>query len=1490
MSQDNEIRVVITGVASDLRRALDGAKGDLGGLKAAIKDVPNKLRIDVQADTAAAVERLRQLQIRAGQVPDKITITADADTGVADAKLRLLAQRARQTEEAIARAELGWNKASSGGGFLSRFGSGLGGIPFGPIGLGVAGAPLVAAGAGSAGALIGSAGAGILGAGALGAGALGIGAVGLGSMLGVFTQAKAGIQSVSTALDALVKAQDKYGASSKQAATAQKDLNAAMSAAGPQASAIAQQLQTIQNQWVKLSGPAVKALDQIIIPGLQVVKDLMPTVAGIAKQAFDAIGNALQPVFQWLQSDQFKRALTQLGDAFNAMAGPLVGAFMNLAQAFLHVAVQSAPYLVQIAQAFERWTISFSQSLQPGVQLRDLIKGLVGQLHSWWDLAVQLGKLMINVFSQGAGTGKQMVDQLTQIVKKWNEWLNTKQGQADLHSFFSQSANLLGQVLSSLAPIAKLLASMSIGLIPTMTTLLKPIANILAAISNFVNGLSKGLPPVISALPGLAVAVGVLASWQALKAVVASTVAMMTGGGAAAGAAAAGGGALAASGAARAAATSSAASSVEAAVGGGAGAAGAASIGVLPIAAVGAGAFFGLSALSKAINGDGGVNDSLRKLQAAMRDAFASNNITQMEKLGAMAKDFGQKLSDAGESGADAFTKIGQAADQLAAKMTTDIGQLTKQQLAKVGPMFQDMQNQAGKSLDAIEQSAHLWAGVIPTVLGDGSQAAATALSKNFLIAVQDIQTSMANGVVSTSKGIAEINKLLVQALRAVGSNVKLSDVQAIGIADAQSLIGYDQTGAAGTSEPGAHAVGGLIQVGRPGAKGRDMIPMSVGGQNIVVGAGEQVAVFNHDQQKVMNARLADMGGLQGMFSRFSRPHYMAGGGLVGGAFPFPAGESFSWQRVDQGQDLQGPPGGPVLAIAPGVVSMASDSFSGFGPFYPVEAITGGPLKGRGVYYGHTKISRMGPVNAGDVIAYTQSKADQWTAAPAGWLELGFLPYGSMSAGNAIAPILHALASGSSVSAIGGGGGIGMPAWKNIAAPKWSGPGGAVGALGQAVLAKVAAAANKFGSSRSLAGGMVSGAGIHSGSWFQVASQLARAHGWSGAQVQDWYGVEQVEDGSLSLTATNPSSGAYGLAQFINGPSDYAKYGGSAGSLVGQLTAMANYIAQRYGNPSNALAHERAFNWYAGGGFVPMAGGGNPAANPAAMALAGALGSPALKNPAAGALAGAVPSYMKTIALMGAIPSRSLANQISFTILDNALNSAIAAGDIPGQRRALTSELGLEQGFLAADLQRLGQINAMLALPLLPPSLRRTLLGDKLAMLQELGTVRGNITSEQASLAALFPTGHPASFTPTAASGPNLSQLNSLLSTELQQSQQSFALSQAQFGVFSGFAPMLAGRLMGSFATGTSRVPQTGPYLLHKDEMVIPDPSGPFSNRAAATVHTSQRPIEIQLNFQNNDTPLVKLIDARMNQQALRIVSDHAGQRSRLMAGVRRTS
>jgi hypothetical protein len=96
--------------------------------------------------------------------------------------------------------------------------------------------------------------------------------------------------------------------------------------------------------------------------------------------------------------------------------------------------------------------------------------------------------------------------------------------------------------------------------------------------------------------------------------------------------------------------------------------------------------------------------------------------------------------------------------------------------------------------------------------------------------------------------------------------------------------------------------------------------------------------------------------------------------------------------------------------------------------------------------------------------------------------------------------------------------------------------------------------------------------------WADI-NTIGAAHGWTQAQINDWASVIKSESNG-TLTDTNPSSGAYGIAQFINGSGEYAQYGGDAHTLTGQLTAMANYIAQRYHDPSAAWTFHQANNWY----------------------------------------------------------------------------------------------------------------------------------------------------------------------------------------------------------------------------------------------------------------------------------------------------------------------
>lgn len=92
----------------------------------------------------------------------------------------------------------------------------------------------------------------------------------------------------------------------------------------------------------------------------------------------------------------------------------------------------------------------------------------------------------------------------------------------------------------------------------------------------------------------------------------------------------------------------------------------------------------------------------------------------------------------------------------------------------------------------------------------------------------------------------------------------------------------------------------------------------------------------------------------------------------------------------------------------------------------------------------------------------------------------------------------------------------------------------------------------------------------------QLAVSLGHPDWTTGQNWSDWVALWNQESG-WSITAANPTSDARGIAQNING---YNNTDYKAGDAVSQITWGINYIAGRYGSPSAAEAHERAFNWY----------------------------------------------------------------------------------------------------------------------------------------------------------------------------------------------------------------------------------------------------------------------------------------------------------------------
>lgn len=129
---------------------------------------------------------------------------------------------------------------------------------------------------------------------------------------------------------------------------------------------------------------------------------------------------------------------------------------------------------------------------------------------------------------------------------------------------------------------------------------------------------------------------------------------------------------------------------------------------------------------------------------------------------------------------------------------------------------------------------------------------------------------------------------------------------------------------------------------------------------------------------------------------------------------------------------------------------------------------------------------------------------------------------------------------------------------------------------------------SKFGSGGGHSSGAVDTSDVSGAVADQVETVFAR-HGFTGA---DWEAAKWIigKESGWNPTATNPSSGAYGLFQFNPmGGNTLASYLPDRNpDPAVQADAGARYIKDRYGSPTAAKAFWEQNGWYSDGGIISM--------------------------------------------------------------------------------------------------------------------------------------------------------------------------------------------------------------------------------------------------------------------------------------------------------------
>lgn len=579
-------------------------------------------------------------------------------------------------------------------------------------------------------------------------------------------------------------------------------------------------------------------------------------------------------------------------------------------------------------------------------------------------------------------------------------------------------------------------------------------------------------------------------------------------------------------------------------------------------------------------SGDSGLSDDVRRQLNRLREIRRSAEKLFGERivlrLGVNERDLfriKQNFKDMKEGGTFSVKELKEAVDVNLDLITRNMDTHTAEGQRVVTRNFRAAMIAVKNSLQAGRISTGEAMRAIEMLMDKHSFAGRQATRTNFVAAVRTIRTTMAEGGKVTDKGMDAIRRIMLAYLESFGIKgrearllVKTYDATDIARMTGGDTRLPDQHGGGQGHSHGA-ATGGII--GRWGERGRDRVP-------IVVGRGE--AILNWAQQMIVNTALRARGMTRGLRDVFAMTSGIRHGYQTGGMVSIPG----TGQTIDR-------------RILPDVTAIMRRFRTTVNAGYaPTGHAAGGEhplglatdmIPGRGGTWGMV-----------DQLAQFAEPSQNNPRYP--WRWVGYTGDPDHGPGNHIHlswlhgpgfPAAWVATMGGKLRGIIGG---------RIPRMKLRGPDSAFKAYAQRGLDVV-----RLGAQRRMnqvlqtpMGGQAEGHEPSpdgpTGSDAGLMQRIARARGWN---FGDWWEVDRRES-AHGTNLYNEGSGAALRGQFMPGLTQ-GHYGpGSAPwlhpSMTQQIWSMARYIKERYGNPTKALEHHNAFNWYDQGGVAGFQGGG----------------------------------------------------------------------------------------------------------------------------------------------------------------------------------------------------------------------------------------------------------------------------------------------------------
>lgn len=329
---------------------------------------------------------------------------------------------------------------------------------------------------------------------------------------GVFAAMKplaAEYKQLSTLSGAYYRAVASYGKNSKQAATAQKKLNTALSQADPNVRSAIKSMSAARQEWDALTGKmARKSFGSILKESMGTWRTLIPTFASVTNGTLGALDKGVTSLMRMLRSPETQASLRTIGTNFNAGLAPALGGLRELVQWLVRVSASASRYLKPLGDWFKNWATGLNQAAGNTGTLNAQMDRLASHAKSVFKFFGSLGRLLWTVLSGSADAGQNLADSMSNTFDRWTAFLRSTKGQADMGRFFKDAASGAKALWGAVAPILTIFVQWSQIFSPIMSGFAQIIGlagRAASAILGFFNsfGAGKGALGILGAMYGL---------------------------------------------------------------------------------------------------------------------------------------------------------------------------------------------------------------------------------------------------------------------------------------------------------------------------------------------------------------------------------------------------------------------------------------------------------------------------------------------------------------------------------------------------------------------------------------------------------------------------------------------------------------------------------------------------------------------------------------------------------------------------------------------------------------------------------------------------------------------------------------------------------------------------------------------------------------------------------------------------------------------------